>query len=137
MRRYALRFSALGYLALLLLIPLGMVFYRAFEHGLAPAWHAVTTHEALHALYLSLLITAIVVPLNTVFGVITALTIVRHPFRGKGLVNAFVDLPRQVLNCCPPAHASHTGVAGGAAGLSLLRTWERGSPQPRSPPCTT
>jgi sulfate/thiosulfate transport system permease protein len=93
MRRYALRIGALGYLALLLLIPLGMVFYRAFEHGLAPAWHAVTTHEALHALYLSVLITAIVVPLNTVFGVITALTIVRHPFRGKGLVNAFVDLP--------------------------------------------
>jgi sulfate/thiosulfate transport system permease protein len=93
MRRHALRIGALGYLALLLLIPLGMVFYRAFEHGLAPAWHAVTTHEALHALYLSVLITAIVVPLNTVFGVITALTIVRHPFHGKGLVNAFVDLP--------------------------------------------
>ena len=93
MRRYAVRFAALGYLAVLLLIPLGMVFYRAFEHGLAPAWHAVTTHEALHALYLSVLITAIVVPLNTVFGVIAALTIVRYPFRGKGLVNAIVDLP--------------------------------------------
>src|SRR5205085_9452472 len=93
MRRYTLRFTALGYLAVLLMIPLGMVFYRAFEHGLAPAWHAVTTHEALHALYLSVLITAIVVPLNTVFGVITALTIVRKPFPGKGLLNALVDLP--------------------------------------------
>src|SRR5438874_11070664 len=93
MRRYALRYMTLGYLGVLLLVPLGMVFYRAFEHGLAPAWHAVTTHEALHALYLSVLITAIVVPLNTIFGVITALTIVRHPFRGKALVNAFVDLP--------------------------------------------
>ncbi len=93
MRRYALRVSALGYLGVLLLVPLGMVFYRAFEHGLAPAWHAVTTHEALHALYLSVLIAAIVVPLNTVFGVITALTIVRRPFPGKGLVNAVVDLP--------------------------------------------
>jgi sulfate transport system permease protein len=93
MRRYALRVSALGYLGVLLLVPLGMVFYRAFEHGLAPAWHAVTTHEALHALYLSVLIAAIVVPLNTVFGVITALTIVRRPFPGKGLVNAIVDLP--------------------------------------------
>jgi sulfate transport system permease protein len=93
MRRYALRFSALGYLGVLLLVPLGMVFYRAFEHGLAPAWHAVTTHEALHALYLSVLIAAIVVPLNTVFGVIAALTIVRRPFSGKGLVNAIVDLP--------------------------------------------
>jgi sulfate transport system permease protein len=93
MRRYALRFTALAYLGVLLLIPVAMVFYRAFEHGLAPAWHAVTTHEALQALSLSVLIVAIVVPLNTVFGIITALAIVRSRFPGKGLVNAIVDLP--------------------------------------------
>lgn len=91
--RLALRFSALGYLALLLVIPVGMVFYRAFEHGLAPAWHAVTTHEALHALWLTVLIALVVVPLNAIFGVVTALAIVRHPFPGKGIVNAAVDLP--------------------------------------------
>ena len=41
-----LRFGALGYLALLLLVPVGFVFYRAFEHGLGPAWDAVTTPQA-------------------------------------------------------------------------------------------
>jgi sulfate transport system permease protein len=91
--KYALRVGALGYLALLLLVPVGFVFYRAFEHGLAPAWHAVTTHQAVHALELTLLIAAIAVPANTVFGVILALALVRGRFPGRGLVNAIVDLP--------------------------------------------
>jgi sulfate transport system permease protein len=93
MGRYVLRFGALGYLALLLLVPVGMVFYRTFEHGFAPAWHAVTTHAALHALYLTLLIAAITVVANTVFGVALALWLVRGRFRGRGLVNAIIDLP--------------------------------------------
>jgi sulfate/thiosulfate transport system permease protein len=91
--RYLLRFSALGYLALLLLIPLGMVFYRAFEHGFAPAWDAITSPEAVHALWLTVLVALIAVPLNTVFGVVCALLIVRGHIRGKGILNALVDLP--------------------------------------------
>jgi sulfate/thiosulfate transport system permease protein len=91
--RYLLRFGALGYLALLLLVPLGMVFYRAFEHGFAPAWDAITSPEALNALWLTVLVTLIAVPLNTIFGVICALLIVRGHLRGKGIVNALVDLP--------------------------------------------
>ena len=91
--RYLLRFGALSYLALLLLVPVGFVFYRAFEHGLSPAWHAVTTHQAVHALELTLLMAAIAVPANTVFGVILALGLVRGRFPGRGLVNAIVDLP--------------------------------------------
>jgi sulfate/thiosulfate transport system permease protein len=91
--RYALRFGALGYLTLLLFTPVGLVFYRAFEHGFLNAWHAVTTPEALHALKLTLLIAAIAVPANTVFGIILALTLVRSRLPGRGLVNALVDLP--------------------------------------------
>jgi sulfate/thiosulfate transport system permease protein len=91
--RYVLRFGALGYLALLLLVPLGMVFYRAFEHGLAPAWDAVTSPEAVHALWLTVLVALIAVPLNTIFGVVCALLIVRGHIRGKGIINALVDLP--------------------------------------------
>ncbi len=60
--RWLLRLGVLTYLSLLLLIPLGFVFYRAFEHGFAHAWDAVTTPEALHALWLTLLIAAIAVP---------------------------------------------------------------------------
>ena len=93
MSRYLLRFGALGYLALILLGPVGFVFYRAFEHGVGPAWDAVTSHQALHALELTLLMAAIAVPANTVFGVILALALVRSRFPGRGLVNAIVDLP--------------------------------------------
>ena len=93
MSRYLLRFGALGYLALLLLVPVGFVFYRAFEHGLGHAWAAVTTPEAIHALELTLLVAAIAVPANTVFGIVMALTLVRGRFAGRGLLNAAVDLP--------------------------------------------
>ncbi len=91
--RYALRFGALGYLALLLLTPVALVFYRAFEHGFGRAWDAVTTHAAVHALELTLLIAAIAVPANTVFGIVLALALVRGRFPGRGVVNAIVDLP--------------------------------------------
>src|SRR5947199_10655125 len=91
--RYALRFGALGYLAFLLLVPVGLVFYRTFEHGLHPAWAAVTNPEAQHALWLTLTIAAIAVPLNTVFGIVLGIALVRHRFPGRGLVNAIVDLP--------------------------------------------
>jgi sulfate transport system permease protein len=91
--RYLLRFGVLGYLALVLLVPVGFVFYRAFENGFAHAWHAVTTPEALHALWLTLLIAAIAVPVNTIVGVLLALALVRGRFAGRGLLNAVVDLP--------------------------------------------
>jgi sulfate/thiosulfate transport system permease protein len=93
MARLVLRFVALGYLALLLLIPLGLAFRRAFADGVGPAWAAVTTPEALHAFWLTILIALVAVPANTVFGVLCALAIVRRRFRGHGLVNSAVDLP--------------------------------------------
>src|SRR5215212_4407961 len=70
-----------------------MVFWRTFEHGVAPVWESLTTPEAKHAFWLTLTITAIAVPANTIFGVACAIAIVRHRFRGAGLVNAIVDLP--------------------------------------------
>ncbi|HEY3185464.1 MAG TPA: sulfate ABC transporter permease subunit [Gaiellaceae bacterium] len=93
MPRWPLRIVALGYLGVILLVPVGMVFYRTFEHGLSPVWSSLTTPEARHAFWLTILIAAIAVPANTVFGVVTAIAIVRHRFPGKGLVNAIVDLP--------------------------------------------
>lgn len=91
--KYALRGFALGYLALLLLAPVGLVFYRTFEKGLGPVWHAVTTPEAQHAFYLTVVMVAVAVPLNTIFGVVCALVLVRQRFRGKALLNAAIDLP--------------------------------------------
>jgi sulfate transport system permease protein len=91
--RYGLRFAALAYLTLLLVLPVGLVFYRTFQHGLEPVWNAMTDPDFLHALWLTLLIALIAVPLNTIFGVACALVLVRQRFRGKALLNAFVDLP--------------------------------------------
>jgi sulfate transport system permease protein len=91
--RLPLRTLALGYLALLVVIPVGSVFYRAFQHGFVAAWDAVTTPDALHALWLTLLVVLIAVPLNTVFGVGVSLILARHRFRGAWLLDAFVDLP--------------------------------------------
>src|SRR3954469_10860512 len=90
--RWGLRGFAIGYLALLLMIPLGMIFYRAFEH-IGPAFDSLTSADALHAFYLTILVTAIAVPINTIFGVGCALLLVRTNFRGKALINAIIDLP--------------------------------------------
>ncbi len=69
------------------------MFRRAFADGFGPAWGAVSTPEAMHAFYLTVLIAAIAVPANTVFGVLCALAIVRRRFPGHGIVNSVVDLP--------------------------------------------
>jgi len=91
--KYLLRLGAIGYLAMLLLVPLGMVFYRAFEHGFGAAWDAVSSADAVHALWLTVLVTLVAVPLNTAFGIVCALLVVRGHVPGKGILNAVVDLP--------------------------------------------
>jgi sulfate transport system permease protein len=91
--RISLRAAALAYLGVLLLAPVGLIFYRTFEHGLGPVFDTITTHNFVHALELSLLTVVIAVPLNTVFGVACALILVRQEFRGKALLNAVIDLP--------------------------------------------
>ncbi len=91
--RYAVRFGALAYLGGLLLAPVAYVFYKTFEHGFGPAWDAITAPDALHALKVTLILAAIAVPANTVFGILAALAIVRYRFPGAGIFNAVVDLP--------------------------------------------
>ncbi|HEY7935171.1 MAG TPA: sulfate ABC transporter permease subunit CysW [Solirubrobacteraceae bacterium] len=92
-RALAVRLVALGYLALLLLAPVAMIFYRTFEHGLSPVWEAVTAPNAQHAFWLSIEIVAIAVPLNTVFGIGMALLLERGHFWGKTLLGLVIDLP--------------------------------------------
>jgi sulfate transport system permease protein len=91
--RWGLRTVALGYLALLLLLPLVAILWRAFEHGAEPVWNAITTPDALHALELTLILAAIAVPANAVFGVVCAIALERRRFPGKRLLNAVIDLP--------------------------------------------
>ena len=91
--RISLRVVALGYLFVLVAVPLGAILWRAFEPGVGAFVASVSTPAAISALNLSLLIVAVVVPLNVVFGVVTALALVRGRFRGRGLLQAIVDLP--------------------------------------------
>ena len=91
--RIGLRVVALGYLALLLLIPIGLVFYRTFEDGAGAVLDSITTPAAISAFSLTLTVTVIAVPLNTVFGVLCAMALARGRFRGKAWLNAALDLP--------------------------------------------
>jgi sulfate transport system permease protein len=91
--RLGLRFIALAYLALLLIVPVGIIIAHTFSGGLAPVWDALTTPDAVAALVLTLKITLITVPLNTIFGITMAILIVRRDFRGKALLSALIDLP--------------------------------------------
>jgi sulfate transport system permease protein len=109
--KLALRTVALGYLGLLLVVPVGMVFYRALEHGIGPAWDAVTTPPAQHAFYLTCVIAAIAVPANAVFGVATAWLLARHDFPGKRLLDALIDLP--------------FAISPVVVGLALILVWGR------------
>jgi sulfate transport system permease protein len=91
--RLGLRTVALGYLGLLLVLPVGYIFWRTFAEGFDPVWASLTAPAALHALWLTVIIALIAVPLNTIFGVLCALVLVRQRFRGKALLNAVIDLP--------------------------------------------
>jgi sulfate transport system permease protein len=91
--RIGLRTVALLYLTVLLVVPIVTILWRTFEPGFGAFWASIRTPAAIAALNLSLLIVAIVVPLNVVFGVITALALVRGRFPGRRLLSGVVDLP--------------------------------------------
>ncbi|MFT3876327.1 MAG: sulfate ABC transporter permease subunit CysW [Propioniciclava sp.] len=91
--RIALRTLALVYLAVLVAFPILTILWRTFEPGLDAFWASIRTPAAISALNLSLLIVAIVVPLNVIFGVVTALALVRGRFPGRRLLSGIVDLP--------------------------------------------
>ena len=89
----SLRTIGLLYLGAMLLLPIGVVLVRTFEHGLGPAWDWMTTPAAISALWLTITIAAIAVPLNTIFGVGCAMVLVRGRARGRAILDALIDLP--------------------------------------------
>eukprot|EP01133_Synstelium_polycarpum_P025596 gene25596-30734_t len=91
--KIGLRTIALVYLFVLLVVPIGVILTRTFENGIGPFLESITTPAAISALNLSLIIVAIVVPINVVFGVVTALALVRGRFPGRGVLQSVVDLP--------------------------------------------
>ena len=91
--RWTLIGIALVFLALVLLLPLALVFAQAFAKGFPAYWEAIREPDALSAAKLTLLIASIAVPLNLVFGVAAAWCISKFEFRGKNLLITLIDLP--------------------------------------------
>jgi sulfate transport system permease protein len=91
--RRGLRLAALGYLTVLLLVPVGVVFYRTFSPGLGHVIDSVTTPAAISAFWLTVEAAAIAVVCNAIFGVATALVLVRSNLPGRRLLDALIDLP--------------------------------------------
>src|ERR1700759_4824570 len=91
--RYLIRFVALSYVLVLLVVPVSLILWRTFTPGFGQFVAWVSTPAAISALNLSLLVVAIVVSLNVVFGIPTALVLARNRFRGKGVLQAIIDLP--------------------------------------------
>jgi sulfate transport system permease protein len=91
--RRVVRYVALAYVLILVIVPVGLILWRTFQPGIGPFITQITTPAAISALQLSLLIVAIVVPLNVIFGVPTALVLARNKFRGKSILQAVIDLP--------------------------------------------
>lgn len=90
---HLLRFTVLIYIGVMLIAPVSVILYRTFQPGLDHFWSWVSTPAAISALKLSLLLVAIVVPLNALFGVSTSILLVRNRFRGRSALQAVLDLP--------------------------------------------
>ncbi|HEV7887726.1 MAG TPA: sulfate ABC transporter permease subunit [Acidimicrobiales bacterium] len=114
MGRRGLRLAAVFYLAVLLILPVGLVAKRTFEHGVAPVWDALTTPAALHAFQITAAVAGLAVVANTVFGVLAALLLVRGRLPFKRLFNAVIDLP--------------IAVSPVVVGLALILVYGRNAP---------
>lgn len=84
---------AMVFVGVFLIIPLIAVFTEALRQGIYVYLAAISNREARSAIRLTLLVAAIAVPLNTVFGIAAAWTITRFEFRGKNLLTTLIDLP--------------------------------------------
>ncbi len=91
--RHIVRWIAIGYIVVLVVVPVGLILWRTLSPGVGHFFASISTPAAISALNLSLLVVAIVVPLNVLFGVPTALVLARNRFRGKSILQAAIDLP--------------------------------------------
>jgi sulfate transport system permease protein len=86
----------IGFVGLFLLAPLANVFASALSEGWSVAWAALGDPDALSAIRLTLIVAAIAVPLNAIFGVSAAWAITKHDFPGKSVLVSLIDLPFSV-----------------------------------------
>jgi sulfate transport system permease protein len=94
--RHLLILAALGIVALLLVIPAANVLYQAFLKGPSAYFSAVADKDTLHAVFLTSVVAAVALVINTVFGVAASWAITKYSFRGKSLLVTLIDLPFSV-----------------------------------------
>jgi sulfate transport system permease protein len=94
--RYVNRYIVVAYIGVMLIVPATLILWRTFQPGFDQFWDWISTPAARSALNLSLLVLAIVLPLNVIFGVTTSLLLARKRFRGKGVLQSIIDLPFSV-----------------------------------------
>lgn len=94
--RYLLTGIAIGVMTLFLVLPLLVVLFEALDQGMEAFANALTQPDTTHAIWLTLIVALIVVPLNTIFGVAAAWAIARFDFRGRSFLVTLIDLPFSV-----------------------------------------
>ncbi len=110
--RISLRVTAIAYVLMLVAFPVVFILWNTFSGGLKPVWDALSAPNAISAFLLTVKIVAIAVPLNTAFGIICALILVRGRFPGVGLLSAIVNVP--------------VGISPVVIGLALFIVYGRG-----------
>jgi sulfate/thiosulfate transport system permease protein len=91
--QWGVRAAALSYLAVMLVIPLAVIFHDGLSEGFGVLWSQISRPAAWHALKLTLWTAALMTLINSVMGLLTAFVLVRYSFPGKAILNAIVDLP--------------------------------------------
>lgn len=94
--RYVLTAVALVFMFLFLLLPLAAVFTEALRKGFEAYFEALQEPDAWSAIRLTLLVAAITVPLNLVFGIAAAWCVAKYEFWGKSFLTTLIDLPFSV-----------------------------------------
>ena len=91
--KYLLRAVAVGYVAVLVAMPVVVVIWRTIDQGASTFWDAVTAADAVHAYQVTAEVAGLAVLINTVFGVGVALLLARYRFPGRSLLNVLIDVP--------------------------------------------
>jgi sulfate transport system permease protein len=91
--RWGLRATAVGYLLVMILVPILAIVQNGFAAGVAAFWAEVAQPVALDALWLTVWTALVMTAVNAVMGTLTAYVIVRYEFPGRALLNGLVDMP--------------------------------------------
>jgi sulfate/thiosulfate transport system permease protein len=110
------------YLSVLVLLPISALLAKAASGGTIAFWQSVSSPEAVAALKLTLIVSAIVVVINALFGTLIAWVLVRDEFPGKGVVNALIDLPFALPTVVAGVVLLALYGKGGPAGIDITFT---------------